>query len=69
MARKRNVDDNIRDIDYYDHSGVQRANNPKVGMSRYDKVAEESANGLEKRNARSFLYLAHLSIFMKLLNH
>lgn len=43
MARKRNVDDNIRDIDYYDHSGVQRANNPKVGMSRYDKVAEESA--------------------------
>lgn len=43
MARKKTADDNLRDIDYYDHSDKKRANNPKVGMSRYDKVAEESA--------------------------
>ncbi|WP_407400400.1 hypothetical protein [Anaerovibrio sp.] len=44
MARKKTADDKLRDIDYYDHSDKKRANNPKVGMSRYDKVAEESAN-------------------------
>lgn len=42
MAKKK-AEENLRDIDYYEYKGSKRTNNPKVGLSRYDKVAEESA--------------------------
>ena len=33
----------IRDVDAYEHNGYERANNPKAGYARYDRVKEETA--------------------------
>lgn len=33
----------IRDVDAYEHIGYERANNPKAGYARYDRVKEETA--------------------------
>ena len=34
----------IREVTAYDHHDKKRANNPTIGMSRYDRVAEESTH-------------------------
>ena len=32
----------MRTVDAYEHSGHKRANNPKAGYARYDRVKEET---------------------------
>lgn len=49
MARKKRIIGEkelkkIREVTAYDHHDKKRANNPTVGMSRYDRVAEESTH-------------------------
>lgn len=40
--RKQLTDaDKMRDIDYYEHDGKKRANNPPVGMAQHDKAEEK----------------------------
>ena len=33
----------MREVDAYEHKGYERANNPKAGYARYDRVKEETA--------------------------
>lgn len=49
MARKKRIIGEkelkkIREVTAYDHHDKKRANNPTIGMSRYDRVAEESTH-------------------------
>ena len=49
MARKKRIIGEkelkkIREVTAYDHHDKKRANNPTIGMSRYDRVAEEATH-------------------------